>query len=330
MNVYKGAGVKQEQPATFRSVSRHKQTDPAFYRADPHLVSAVNVALLLGQPLLVTGDPGTGKTQLAHAIAWELGFGERAIPFETKSTSSAKDLFYTYDALRRFRDAYDRERKLTELDYIKYNALGEAILKANDRKDVEHLLPATFDHPGEPRKSVVLIDEIDKAPRDFPNDLLSEIEDMFFRIPELENQSAKALDEYRPIVVITSNSEKNLPDAFLRRCVYYHIPFPEADRLREIVALRVDEVVHADDAGVRDAVSLFGLLRAEDTPYRLTKKPATAELIGWINALRGAGANMKLTLKEQPDKVRDTLVSVVKLSGDRPSAQTIVEGWIKS
>ncbi|HEX7150193.1 MAG TPA: AAA family ATPase [Thermoanaerobaculia bacterium] len=133
MNVYRGEGKQVTATASIKTVSRAKQTDPAYYRADAELVSAVNVALLLGQPLLVTGDPGTGKTQLAHAVAWELGLGARAISFETKSTSSARDLFYTYDSLRRFRDAYDTRREVNELSYIKYNALGEAIIRANGR-----------------------------------------------------------------------------------------------------------------------------------------------------------------------------------------------------
>ncbi|HEX7150194.1 MAG TPA: hypothetical protein VF618_01815 [Thermoanaerobaculia bacterium] len=153
---------------------------------------------------------------------------------------------------------------------------------------------------------------------------------MFFRVPELENAAVRALPDYRPIVIITSNSEKNLPDAFLRRCVYYHIAFPSPDRLREIVTLRIDDLAGVEDPGIRDAIDLFVRLRAEDTPYRLSKKPATAELIGWINALRGAGANLKLTLKTQEDKVRGTMGAVVKLSGDRPSALKVVEQWVSS
>jgi hypothetical protein len=159
-----GAGA--EVPGSRRA----EQTKPEGYLADAGLVDAVNVALLLGQPLLLTGEPGTGKTQLAYSLAWELGLDE-PLKFETKSTSTASDLFYTYNALGHFHAAQCGEGSRRALDYLTYNALGIAILRANDESAVRAYLPDDFRHGGR-RRSVVLIDEIDKAPRDFPNDLL--------------------------------------------------------------------------------------------------------------------------------------------------------------
>lgn len=155
--------------------------DPREYRRDPGLVDAVNVALLLRQPLMVTGEPGTGKTVLAASIAYELGLGQPLI-FETKSTSQARDLFYGYDTLGRFTAKELASSVGRPADYIAYNALGEAIVHANDPEDLKDVLPAGYVHHGK-RRSVVLIDEVEKAPRDFPNDMLNEIERMYFRIP---------------------------------------------------------------------------------------------------------------------------------------------------
>ena len=158
-------------------------------------------------------------------MAEELGFGE-PLKFETKSNSSSRDLFYYYDTVGRFHAAQTREDTASPLDYITYNALGAAILRANEIDHVKDWLPPDFFHPGKSR-SVVLIDEVDKAPRDFPNDILNEIEHLYFRVPELGNIQIRAPKDMQPLVVITSNSEKHLPDAFLRRCIFYHIAFPE-------------------------------------------------------------------------------------------------------
>ena len=181
---------RPEKPVTLPVSLVEKHVDPAGYLADEGLADAVNVALQLGQPLLLTGEPGTGKTQAAFSVAWQLGY-DPPLKFETKSGSVARDLFYTYDALGRFflaqvAKAGDDEVKAHPLEFIHYNALGTAILRAQDESDVRHLLPEDFTHGGK-RRSVVLIDEIDKAPRDFPNDVLNEVEGMYFRIPELGN-----------------------------------------------------------------------------------------------------------------------------------------------
>ncbi|NIM17308.1 MAG: AAA family ATPase, partial [Candidatus Aminicenantes bacterium] len=155
---------------------------PRNYIAGEGLRNAVNVALALGQPLLITGEPGTGKTQLADSIAWELGLP--VMEFHTKTTSAAVDLFYQYDALRRFQDAQVPEKKQLNIDdYITYQALGNAILLTMPPAEANKYLPEELQGIG-PTRSVVLIDEIDKAPRDLPNDVLDEIEKMRFTVKE--------------------------------------------------------------------------------------------------------------------------------------------------
>lgn len=321
---YTGEGTKLEGREGVPASRRAELTKPEDYRAEPGLAAAVNVALLLGQPLLLTGEPGTGKTQLAYSLAWELDYGE-PLKFETKSTSTARDLFYTYDALGRFQ-ARESGVNAELLSYINFCALGIAILRANDEASVARFLPPGFMHGGK-RRSVVLIDEIDKAPRDFPNDILNEIEGMYFRIPELDNESIAAEPEMQPVVVITSNSEKDLPDAFLRRCIYYHLSFPQPERLKEIVTSRLGEFAAASSTLLKDALDLFFLLRRDASGLR--KKPATAELLGWLITLRHVG-NGTNPLSESPDIALSTLSSLVKTTEDQPRAEQVVKQWFKS
>ncbi|HEX6903932.1 MAG TPA: MoxR family ATPase [Thermoanaerobaculia bacterium] len=321
---YSGEGTRPGGQIEVPASRRTELTKPENYRAEPGLAAAVNVALLLGQPLLLTGEPGTGKTQLAYSLAWELDYGE-PLKFETKSTSTARDLFYTYDALGRFQ-ARESGASAEPLSYINFCALGIAIMRANDEKAVAHFLPTGFEHGGQ-RRSVVLIDEIDKAPRDFPNDILNEIEDMYFRIPELGNERIAAEPGMQPVVVITSNSEKDLPDAFLRRCIYYHLSFPQPERLKEIVTSRLGEFAASSSSLLKDALDLFFLLRRDASGLR--KKPATAELLGWLIALRHA-ENGKNPLAGSPDLALSTLSSLVKTTEDQPRAEQVVRQWFKS
>ncbi len=285
------------KPVELPAYDGGRQRDPAAYITDEPLVDAVNVALLLSQPLLLTGEPGTGKTDLAYRLAWELGLGKPLV-FNTKTTSTARDLFYTFDAMGRFQVAHTGQGSANNLDYLTYNALGLAVLRSRDQAEVQDILPPGFVHGGR-RQSVVLVDEIDKAPRDFPNDLLHEVQHLSFRIAELGNTEVSADPGLRPILVLTSNSEKNLPDAFLRRCVFYNIPMPGTARLIKIVQSRIGTfkgggmsggIAAGTDRGavpmLESAVQLFEEIRKAG----LRKPPSTAELLNWIEILLAKGA----------------------------------------
>ncbi len=280
---------------------------PSHYLPDPELLIAAEVAMEVGQPLLLAGEPGTGKTTFARYLAETLApnwFKPRepdtpdTLPlyrFDTKSTSVATDLFYRFDSLSRFHAANEPHQSTNNRDYITFEALGQAILFSRPWEDVADLLPDSAAHPGVSR-SVVLIDEIDKAPRDFPNDLLNEIERMFFRIPEIrvskerpvygqragEVRRIDANAKLRPLVVLTSNNEKDLPGAFLRRCIFHHIRFPErenAQRLRDIIAANISD---ASGPLAEEALNFFFDVREMGD---LSKLPTTAELITWIKVL---------------------------------------------
>jgi MoxR-like ATPase len=285
--------------------------NPGDYIAEQGLVDAVNTALLLHQPLLLTGEPGTGKTQLAAALAHQLGY-EEPLRFQAKSTSQARDLFYTYDALGHYRAKEGAQR----LDFVLFSALGRAVLRANERGKVQELLPSNspeLERGNDARPSVVLIDEIDKAPRDFPNDILAELEELRFDAPEI-GLSIAPLPAFKPVVVITSNSERDLPDAFLRRCIYHDIPFPQRDVLRRILQGRLKSVAGTDKYRdfINAALEKFDLLRSLPG---IRKKPATAELIAWIQALRLAYENSPNPLSE-PNAVLARLGALVKTRDD--------------
>lgn len=310
-------------PAELPKSRRSQLEYPEQYLADSGLVDACNVALLLSQPLLLTGEPGSGKTQFAYSLAWELNLA-KPLKFETKSTSESRDLFYTYDALKRFQAIQSGNQASSTIDYLTYQALGAAILRTRERTEVAEYLPSNFDHHGKQR-SIVLIDEVDKAPRDFPNDILNELEQMYFRIPELGNIQIEADPDLQPLVVITSNSEKDLPDAFLRRCVYYHIPFPNRERLTQIVAGRLN-IANADHHPfVRDALEIFERLRSPNSGLR--KKPATAELLGWMITLQEMAGRVDNPLRQGELPIR-TLGSLIKTASDQARAMEIVRQWI--
>lgn len=281
LNLYKGDGQtiaeRKEKIPEFDASNCYE--NPANYIASIGLRHAVNVAITLGQPLLVTGEPGTGKTQLAESVRFELGLPKFA--FYTKTTSTASDLFYQYDALRRFQDANMGEKKHTNIeDYITYQALGKAILLSLSPEKKDKSVPKDL-REGGPTRSVVLIDEIDKAPRDFPNDILNEIENMEFTVKE-SGQTFKAEKKFHPILILTSNSEKNLPDAFLRRCVFYHIDFPSKQELIDIVNKRFNGRSDFAPEFVSQVIDKFMDIRG----LHLKKKPATAEFLNWLKILK--------------------------------------------
>lgn len=259
------------------------------YILHEELQNAVEVAIALGQPLLITGEPGTGKTKLAFKVADELSkvptanFSPVPLIFNTKTSSTARDLFYTYDAISHFQAANIKreggQAGAKTADFIELQALGKAIALTNPEK-IDRSNFAT-QLPEKPQSSVVLIDEIDKAPRDFTNDILNEIENYSFNIKEQNNYQIDREENRQIVVIMTSNSEKNLPDAFLRRCVFYHIPFPSAELLMEIVKTQLGSSTNFTDQALRELLSKFEEIRRQ----AVRKKPATAELIGWLRVL---------------------------------------------
>jgi len=282
------------------------------YEADPELEAAVNVSLLLGQPLLLTGEPGTGKTQLPFHLSNQFGWGDPLV-FEAKSSSTYRDLFYTYDALGRFHARGMEGASRAAKDYIEYNALGRAILRTRKKSDVERYLGSGYNHDG-PKPSVVLIDEIDKAPRDFPNDILREIENLYFKVPEIDLEEIKADPAHRIAVVITSNSEKSLPPAFLRRCTFFHIKPPSDEKLLQILRNRIGEM----ETGTFYAAALDFYNKVLGAG--LEKKPATAELIAWVAYLR---ARQVSDLSNQ-EILRASLTVLAKSEDDLKKASALV------
>ena len=240
------------------------------YVASRELMTAVNIAVTLEKPLLIKGEPGTGKTMLAQAVAQALG--KELIIWNVKSTTKAQDGLYVYDVVQRLYDSQFGTHGVDDIArYIKLGKLGEAFRSEE--------------------QVVLLIDEIDKADLEFPNDLLWELDQMEFYIPETrETVRAKK----RPIVIITSNAEKELPDAFLRRCVFHYIEFPDQEQMERILRVHFD---HLEDDLLHQSMAAFYWLREL---RGIDKKPSTSELVDWLRALIAGGVDPKRVRKEIP------------------------------
>lgn len=282
------------------------------YDAGDELIEVVNLAIELGMPLLLEGEPGCGKSRLAHALVYEFNYRQESNPIKyyewiVQSTSKAEDSLYQYDYIGRLQAAQisgilsqkeieesssEPKNPATSKDWVDLQPLGKAFKQSQDKQE----------------QSVVLIDEIDKADRDFPNDLLLAIESRRFFIKET-GELIQANDQAFPLIIITSNQEKNLPNAFLRRCIYHYIELPNQERLRKILTERFTD---AEQEVIIKAVDRFQEVRTsqDETKSEGEKKVSTSELIAWFKSL----------LKYKPEEI------IAKLNGDKlPHASVLLK-----
>ena len=240
------------------------------YITTPELSRDVNAAIALGRPLLIKGEPGTGKTLLAHAIAE--GLGLELMTWHVKSTTKAQDGLYHYDVVQRLNDSRFGDGDVSDIRrYIKMGVLGRAFRSE--------------------QRVVLLIDEVDKADLEFPNDLLHELDAMSFHIPEIDETVTAS---QRPVVVITSNAEKELPDAFLRRCVFHYIDFPKRDVMERIIKVHLPDI---ETELLEQAIVRFYELRRVPG---LRKQPSTSELVDWLIVLIRGGVPAQEVARTAP------------------------------
>ncbi|WP_171182085.1 MoxR family ATPase [Ruegeria sp. HKCCD8929] len=347
LEIYKGLqNPVTRNPVKFDTSLRDGLDTAARYLPAPGLVDAVNLAMLLGQPLLLNGEPGTGKSGLAYAVANELCLGD-VYRVNCKTDMQSSDLFFSFDHMRRLRESRVEKEAGVET-YVSLQGLGAAIVRAAGKdhtpdllrgtgksRNLGDLFPDMFEHPAV--QSVVLIDEIDKAPRDVPNDLLFELDRFQFDIPELGIR-IKAKPSQRPLVVVTSNSEKALPAPFLRRCVFFTIPFPDWDLddapvdsgKQERPAYNLENIVVGRIEGIngsillQEGLQLFGLLRES---FEISNPPSPAEFLNWLLVLKQKIGTQQ-HLRTYRAGLLDSLTLLLKNDNDAKIGRKIVKNWL--